>query len=1188
MQPGDPTQPLRYGTVTDPRNPTGDPLFDLALNAGRNYFWNNRMGQPGVAPLAPPPVPPGMTPFDVQYMHHFGSEAMEYNRQRFMQTMNPVAPQLQRLLSQNEVTKPMAQAIGKYAGTPMGMQLTQAAMATPLMQAAMGGDLLGGVNQFTANAMNFHRMPGAYASTEDMAAHHGMAMDQATNFAQTITRRMYGQDAEGNLGIVPNQKFLRNFRTEEVFGLASRMAEAGTMTNLTAPSLETIMEDEGLSGEEGVLRAGEIRDEVQTDRLGGMVKAFSHGRNVFGNRSLGELHKMANKMLGTEATSVDPERLSKMFDKVAAMAAQTGTHVETILKGHQMMTEVITQFQGMETEVDSTGNVVSVGGRAEAMGMANMKTVAGMIAMRRRAGQSMSQGDIQNVMNRSAALTARREASSMGRATRLMATAAKAGEISDEEFQRYKIAAMKDPQQAKQIYMETFGSRTDDPMELLNNPAALEEYDKAIRARSQFTTDEEQALQDEIQAINVQADVNEYGRRSTNQLMRQTNRQMTRLAEVTGTRRENLVSKDEEKEIARRSMEEAIKSKGLNPEVEARLLSNVQYMAESGDVSARQMVTRMDKMLGIKDFGISGSEIKQAVARGTTKELQARFLDRDLEEGAGGVNELISAVRDQGGLGMDKDTLKEARRMVKEGDAKGARELLDTAAKGLSDVEQDTYDILAVASDDKAKARRDDLLNTMGIGSKAQSLIGAMQKSGEMQAVREELAEELGYTPSYAQVAEKMGISSNQVREINKLAGDFNLDEDLQKDLAGSMDVFLDDDSSRQERIDAMDTVKQTIKNSDMTIGEKNTFARRLEATGMMLDPEFLVQMGGVTGIDTVLRQGETLTDQRALGETTALTAIKSADKLGLDENQVAGFKQAAELYTSMYPEERAQARKQMQTLISDLDDDQRAALQDKVAEQGEKFQGVVEFLQEDPGGVAESMGLAADASASKQTPLQAAVKVLSGEGSVKDVAETFGLDVKAVEAAVQTLKDEQAVAEIMGPIRIDTGGQPLPVRIVEEGASGGGGAGGGEEPGFFGGIWKSIWDDRPGFLGGGDDTVSATETTATPGMGATVDVAASAAGTESVASLNETTTDISATRKATTATDAISVGRDDSVKVLANRDEDAKLSRGPGAGGGGSSEGPDEVTIAAAQTPIPVHVMNGNPLDMSGIGATS
>lgn len=1133
--PGTPYNPRGY--AMDPRNPTGDPLFDTALNLGRNHFWQNTLQQQGMAPLAAPRAPTGMTPFDVRYMHDYGSQAMGYNREKFLQSMNPVAPQLQRMLSQNKATSQYAAAMARHANTPAGMMLTETAMAQPIIQAAMGGDLMGGAQSFMNNAVNFHRMPGAFRTTGDMAKHHGAALSRSRSMAESITQRIYGQNASGERGLVPNQKFLQNFRTEEVFGLANRMAEAGTLTTGSPGASVRSMMEGGMSREAATAKS----DEVLTQRVGDMTRAFSHGRNVFGNRSMKELHQMANKMTGKEVTGMDGKQLSRFFDKVAAMAAKTGTHVETLVKGHEMMTKVAQQMSNMEQTVDSTGNMVSVGGRAEAIGMANMETVAGMIAMRRRGGQSVSQHDVQNVIRKTAAITARREGSSMGRSTRLMATAAKAGDIKADAYERYRRAAETDPQLAKQIFIEEFGSVVDDPIKLLNDDRALEEYHKSV----DLNFDQRQNVAREVESINIMADSNELNIRASNRVVQQTNRRIGQAAAVSGVSQKDLINKADAKELARAQMSEFItKRKDLDPTTKDELLSNLEFQAGQGDMTAEKLVSRMQKFVSRGDYGVSGSELSRTVVTGMTKERRNRMIDRMGAAGGGGIAEIITAAGEQGVI--DNTTLSEARRLMKAGDGAGARKLLNKAAEKAGGGAADTYAAISKNADRNLKERKDKLLETQGLGDKAQGMIGDIEK-GRVEGL--------------------------------------DLSDDLRKELSGDIKTFTGKDSTREQRATALASIKKKIDESNMSDAAKNKFATKMAGTGMMTDPTFHSEVAGVTETDMIQRQRALKKNQIKLGKVAATTAIDQADELGLSAEQVAGFREAARLSSSHFGSRRDKGVAKMQDLIKGLSPEQRTALDKEVGKKGEEWQGALDVIQTDPGKIADTIGKAADADAAKQTPLQAAVTVLSKKGSIEDVAKMYDMDVGEVKAAVADLKERLPGAGAGGAVRIDTSGKPIPVVIVGADAGGSGG------PGLMSRVGSAAHTaliENPREL--------ATSPIASVGAAAdllsvpfrddlTLGDAAkgyweASAGGRMVNNAKEIWGELNPSGERMSQSANALASTENQIDSVVKQAKEASAERSPKEGGGGSSAGPQEVTLTNAK--LQVEVINQSALSTS------
>jgi hypothetical protein len=381
----------------------------------------------------PPPLVPGFTPLDVQRMAGFGTPARSFFDQQFLQMSDPISRGLF-----GSVQDPGLRDLRRYYE---GSALQQQVLSHPSAQFVLGGNPYGGFQNMMNASEYLARGTLPLNETMYQRSRFG-AMQQMAGLGHTMMTDIYGMQG-GTASMTPNLAVTRGFRAEDPFLLGAQLAarDRFMVPDETRP---------------GAMRRAQNNQE-RASVVGANLDMLSAGRNVFGDMPAMDMLANVERMMGTDPTA-NPREFRQRLTKFAALAAAVGENAQALVEVQQQMLaglgggvgggggmgyggRAIGGIMGtLGGTIPMTSHGASVGGWVEATALTATQEYANILGGRRVFGGDLSAGGKEDVLMNVMARQQIREASGIGKASRMIRLMESENLVSPELVVRYEEA----------------------------------------------------------------------------------------------------------------------------------------------------------------------------------------------------------------------------------------------------------------------------------------------------------------------------------------------------------------------------------------------------------------------------------------------------------------------------------------------------------------------------------------------------------------------------------------------------------------------------------------------------------------------------------------------------------------------------------------------------------------------------
>lgn len=272
-------------------------------------------------PRIAPQVSPGMSPFEAAYIADVNTPMATNFRNAFNQNMGGAMGEglgaIANNLGFNKVLgmspQQLSANMANFGQSQAGQFLAEMAMRQPAVQAIMGGDPQKMQEGVFANRHKYGLIPGNPISPMDLAGQMNVTA-HAMDIDQELMNKIYPK------GIVPDYKFTRGFRPEEMGETMAAMAERGAGT----------MSDSGADVSQG-MRGMDIDPRRKVQALGEMNRVMESLKDLMGGGSIQQLLSTLDGLTQLQWPTMNRPKLEQTFREMSATANLLNVSGQTMM-----------------------------------------------------------------------------------------------------------------------------------------------------------------------------------------------------------------------------------------------------------------------------------------------------------------------------------------------------------------------------------------------------------------------------------------------------------------------------------------------------------------------------------------------------------------------------------------------------------------------------------------------------------------------------------------------------------------------------------------------------------------------------------------------------------------------------------------------------------------------------------------
>lgn len=243
-------------------------------------------------------------------------------------------------MSQEEFEGKMAD-LGASSG---GQMLAGALMSTKPMQDIMGGNPMDIYNAIMPRMQQVATPVGALVNPMDTVAQAGMA-EHATEFAQSVDKAIYVDPETGKRGFVPNAAFTRGHSMGDIAKTSAYMLDKNTQYAVGTPD----------GGQEMIsMRGMDTSVETKTKMLADQLAVLDTMGQVIQDANIDNKIAALEQFTQGRAQKIDPEVLRGALDNIAATAENLGVSSKSMMNGIMSTQAALSQIGGGSRS--ATGN----------------------------------------------------------------------------------------------------------------------------------------------------------------------------------------------------------------------------------------------------------------------------------------------------------------------------------------------------------------------------------------------------------------------------------------------------------------------------------------------------------------------------------------------------------------------------------------------------------------------------------------------------------------------------------------------------------------------------------------------------------------------------------------------------------------------------------------------------------------